>query len=230
MNINMDSISALVDYAPFLAITGSLCYPKKLRLNDTTIFYIAVIHNTFLIAFSGWTFVSLWNVIEKYGLVFKSGYYFQHKDFDRIMFYFYLSKYYEFFDTFLLYMKGKNPILLQKYHHIGAVLSWHFTYVNKIDCIWIPSFANSLIHTIMYSYYLGCLLKIKQVRFIKQYLTSMQLVQLVGTMTLCNYYYTPPNESMKNYSYIWFVNIYNTLLIFLFMDFYKKAYLVQKKT
>lgn len=52
--------------------------------------------------------------IDKYGVVFKPGYYFQYEDFDRIIFYFYLSKYYEFFDTFLLYMKGKDPIFFNR--------------------------------------------------------------------------------------------------------------------
>lgn len=58
----------------------------------------------------------------------------------------------------------------------------------------------------------------------------MQLVQLIGTMTMCNYYYTPPNESMKNYAYIWCVNVYNIMLIFLFVEFYTNEYLSQKKT
>jgi hypothetical protein len=59
-------------------------------------------------------------------------------------------------DTFLLYLHGKTPIFLQKYHHIGAVISWHLVYVYKVDAIWLPSLANSFVHTVMYSYYLGC--------------------------------------------------------------------------
>lgn len=201
-----------------------MSYPKHLRLNKNTLFYLGVIHNSALICFSSWTFYAICNIIYKYGLVFKSGYYFQYKDFDDIMLYFYLSKYYEFFDTFFLYLKGKNPIYLQKYHHIGAVLAWHLSYTNKVDCIWIPSIANSFVHAIMYTYYLGSMLKVKHVSYIKQHITNIQLTQLIGTMFLCNYYYTPPNESIKNYYVILFVNIYNSVLIMLFIDFYNKNY------
>lgn len=215
-------------YIPPLAIIGYICYPRKFRINESILYYLSVSHNTVLIVFSAWTFVSMYKILDKYGIVFQSNYYFQYEEFDKIMFFFYLSKYYEFLDTFLLYLKGKEPLLLQKYHHIGAVLAWYSAYVNKVDGIWIPSMANSFIHTIMYSYYLGCLLKIKQVRFIKQYLTTMQLLQLVGTMSLCNYYYTPPYESWKNYQVIWFVNFYNIGLIILFVDFYKKNYIAKQ--
>jgi len=220
----------IIEYAPYIAIIGYLSYPKSLRINEKLLYYISIIHNFNLIVFSAWTFVSMFNIMDKYGIVFKSNYYFQYKEFDTIMMYFYLSKYYEFFDTFLLYLKGKDPIFLQKYHHIGAVISWHYAYVNKLDSIWIPSFANSFVHTVMYTYYLGCLLKIKHVRFIKQYLTSMQLIQLASTMGLCNYYYTPPNETWKNYKVIWLVNCYNIGLIFLFLDFYKQNYIIRKKS
>jgi hypothetical protein len=77
--------------------------------------------------FSAWTFVSLCNILYEYGIVCQSDYYFQIEKFDRIIYLFYLSKYYEFFDTFLLYLNGKDPIFLQKYHHIGAVICWHIT-------------------------------------------------------------------------------------------------------
>jgi len=212
---------------PIVAIVAYICYPKGLRINENVLYCISVLHNTLLISFSAWVFISMCGVLDKYGIVFKSNHYFQFEEFDKIMYYFYLSKYYEFFDTFLLYLKGREPIFLQKYHHIGAVLAWHGAYVNKMDSIWIPSFANSFIHTIMYSYYLGCLLKIKQVRFIKKYLTSMQLMQLVGTMSLCNYYYTPPNDSWENYQVMCFINFYNIGLIVLFIDFFKRNYSVR---
>lgn len=216
-------------YVPIIAIIGYVCYPKGLRINETVLYYISVCHNTTLIAFSAWVFFSVYGILEKHGFVFKPNYYFQDAEFDRIMYYFYLSKYYEFFDTFLLYLKGREPIFLQKYHHVGAVLAWHLAYVNKLDSIWIPSVANAFVHMIMYSYYLGCLLKIRQVKFIKPYLTCLQLVQLVGTMSLSNFYYTPPNESWKNYQVIWFVNLYNIGLIALFFDFFKKNYVEKQE-
>ena len=216
-------------YFPLFAIYMYVNYPRELRMNSSILHKVAIAHNTALVVFSAWVFLSIFQIIYKHGIVFEKNYYFNLPEFEHVMFLFYLSKYYEFFDTFLVYLSGKDPIFLQKYHHIGAVVSWHITYIYKVDCIWIPSFANSFIHTIMYSYYLCCLLKIDQVRKIKKFLTSMQLVQLVGTMLLCNYYYLPPVETYRNYMIICIVNMYNTFLIWLFVKFYVKSYLYKKK-
>lgn len=209
---------------PIIAILAYLNYPQKLRINQYILYYFAFIHNTGLIVFSAWTFLSITAIIFKYGIVIESGFYFKIPEFDNVMFLFYLSKYYEFFDTFILYLLGRQPIFLQKYHHIGAVICWHLTYINKVDCIWIPSLANSFIHIIMYSYYLGSLLKIKRIRFIRQYLTTAQLIQLIGTMWASNYYYAYPVETLQNYKIMWVVNSYNIFLIGLFVSFYCKNY------
>lgn len=38
-------------------------------------------------------------------------------------YYFYLSKYYEIFDTIIILLKGRRSSLLQTYHHSGAILT-----------------------------------------------------------------------------------------------------------
>jgi len=107
---------------PLLAIVGYLAYPKQLRINPTLLYFLSVIHNGLLVVFSAWTFVSLSQILYNDGIVLQSNYYFQNPQFDTVIYWFYISKYYEFFDTFLLYLNGKSPIFLQKYHHIGAVV------------------------------------------------------------------------------------------------------------
>jgi len=210
---------------PLVAIAGYVAYPKNFRINPTLLHVLSVVHNAFLVAFSAWTFVSLAQVLYTDGIVFQSNYYFKNPQFETAIYYFYISKYYEFFDTFLLYLKGKSPIFLQKYHHIGAVICWHLTYVYKVDVIWIPSIANALVHTIMYSYYLGCLLKMNQVRFIKQYITSLQLAQLIIPNAFCLYLYAPPVESVFNYGIIIFFDAYVFVLILLFLRFFYLNYI-----
>jgi hypothetical protein len=212
---------------PILAISGYINYPKQITIDKEHLHTISILHNALLIIFSAWTCISLSKVIYTHGIVFKSNYYFSIPEFDNVLFYFYLSKYYEFIDTFLLYLQGKKPIFLQKYHHIGAAISWHLVYVYKVDAIWLPSLANSFVHTIMYSYYLGCLLKINQVRILKQYITSLQLIQLVGSMSVVVYYYIPPVEPVFNYMIILFVSSYNTFLIGLFCNFYYNNYMTK---
>jgi hypothetical protein len=213
---------------PLLGIVGYLCYPKNLRIDACALYYLSIIHNCILVLFSAWTFLSLSQIIYTNGVVFQSNFYFQNPNFDKIIYYFYLSKYYEFFDTFLLYLNGKTPIFLQKYHHIGAVICWHLAYVYKADGIWIASIANSFVHTIMYSYYFGCLMKIKQVRFIKQYITSLQLTQLFIPNFILLYFYKPPIETELNYNIIKIFVGYVSILILLFLQFYYKNYIKVK--
>ena len=205
-----------------------MAYPKQLRINPQLLHCCSIVHNGLLVAFSAYTFLSLSHILYTDGLVFQSDYYFQNPYFDKVIFWFYLSKYYEFFDTFLLYLNGKSPIFLQKYHHIGAVVVWHLHYVYKVDCIWIPSIANSFVHTIMYSYYLGCLLKINQVRFLKQYITSMQLTQLFIPNFICLYFYRPPIETPFKYGLIQLFVGYVAVLVVLFSQFYWNNYLKPK--
>jgi hypothetical protein len=211
---------------PITAIIGYVSYPKKLRIDPEILYLLSVIHNGALIAFSSWTFLSITHILYNKGIVFKSNYYFQNPEFDNVIFWFYLSKYYEFFDTFLLYLNGKSPIFLQKYHHIGAVLSWHLMYIYKVDMVWMASLFNSFVHTIMYSYYLGCLLKINQVRFIKQYITSLQLCQFF--LLYINFYcYRPPIETWFNYYIIIFFATYGIGIIGLFGKFYYNSYILK---
>jgi hypothetical protein len=213
---------------PIVAIAGYLSYPKQLRINPTALYILSVVHNGLLVVFSAWTFVSLSQILYNDGIVFQSNYYFQNQQFDRIIYFFYMSKYYEFFDTFLLYLNGKSPIFLQKYHHIGAVICWHLMYFYKVDCIWIPSIANSFVHTIMYSYYLGCLLKVKQVRFIKKYITSLQLIQLFFPNFIGMYFYAPPVETVFKYNLMKLFFGYVAILIVLFSRFFYTNYIKPK--
>ena len=73
---------------PFIGTVGYFYYPKQYRINKKLLYYISIFHNLFLIAFSGWTFYSLINILFEYGFVFKTEYYFSNENFDRIIYYF----------------------------------------------------------------------------------------------------------------------------------------------
>ena len=221
----------LIQYhaAPVLGIIAYFNYPKELQMSESFIFMFSIFHNLIMILFSAWTFINLSYVLYEKGIVFDNNYYFSDSHFTTIIYYFYISKYYEFFDTFLLYLKNKEPIFLQKFHHTGAVICWHLGYTYNVDAMWIPTIANSLVHTIMYSYYLGSVLKISQIRFIKQYITSMQLIQLIIPNILTTYYYYPPIESNWNYNIILVFITYVYILIGLFIQFYYNNYIKKIK-
>ncbi len=123
-----------------------------------------------------------------------------------------------------MYLNGKSPIFLQKFHHVGAVICWHLHYTYKVDCVWIPSLANAFVHTVMYAYYLGCLLKVNRVRFIKKYITSLQLLQLVVPNFICLYYYAPPVETTFRYQLIIVFVSYVSVLVVLFSSFFYVNY------
>eukprot|EP01084_Bolivina_argentea_P025917 48186_1 len=69
------------------------------------------------------------------------------------IFLFYLSKYYEFIDTFIVIARGRRPIFLQTFHHCGAVLGMWGIMVTSSTGGYIFMVENSFIHTIMYFYY-----------------------------------------------------------------------------
>lgn len=210
---------------PIVGIFLYAVYPKSFRLSEFYLKTFSIIHNFLLVLFSAWTFMSLCYVFYSNDVLISTAHYFQDPFFDKVIFLFYVSKYYEFFDTFLLYMNGKNPIFLQKYHHIGAVIVWHLCYVYKVDAVFISSFVNSFVHTIMYSYYLGCLLKIPGVRIIKQFITTLQLVQLCVPSCVALWLYYPPADTTFNYGIILFFVGYVSVLVGLFGQFYFANYI-----
>lgn len=97
---------------------------------------------------------------------------------------FYLSKFYEVFDTFIILAKGKPSSTLQTYHHAGAMLSMWAGIRYMSSPIWLFVLFNSFIHSLMYVYYTLTALSIKVPTPIKRTLTTMQITQfLVGGLS-----------------------------------------------
>ncbi|RMZ83821.1 hypothetical protein DV737_g1419, partial [Chaetothyriales sp. CBS 132003] len=92
---------------------------------------------------------------------------------------FYISKFYEVIDTFIILAKGKKSSLLQTYHHAGAMLCMWAGIRYMSSPIWMFVTVNSGIHAIMYTFYLCTALGIKINKRIKQTLTTMQITQFV---------------------------------------------------
>lgn len=187
--------------------------------------YFSICHNLCVQLFSLYTFVSLLNVFITNPIYAKSQYYFSMPGVDNVLFWFYISKYYEFIDTFILYAKKREPIFLQKFHHTGASILWHLGYVYKLDAIYFASLLNSGVHSIMYLYYLCCMFpsirnKIQQY---KMYITTVQIAQLAyGGVAIPWYYYNIENNINKNIIIIF--DIYIGVLVYLFCKFMATSY------
>ncbi|CCU80438.1 fatty acid elongase [Blumeria hordei DH14] len=92
---------------------------------------------------------------------------------------FYLSKFYEVLDTFIIIVKGKQSGTLQTYHHAGAMFSMWAGIRYMSPPIWMFVFVNSAIHTIMYTYFTITGIGIKVPRVLKQGITTLQITQFV---------------------------------------------------
>jgi hypothetical protein len=191
---------------------------KQLISNPNGLHYFSILHNCTLTAFSSYTFVSLCKVLLFQGIHAGHNIYMSQPYIKSLIFWFYISKYYEYFDTFLLYLKGRNPIFLQKFHHIGAVICWHVCYKNDVDFILFGTLFNSCVHSIMYFYYLMTLFKIN-IRGIRIFITTGQILQLSVGGFCGLYFFYPPVETVKNYNLIIFFNIYIACLLYLFGEF-----------
>lgn len=62
---------------------------------------------------------------------------------------FYLSKFYEILDTFIILAKGKYSSTLQTYHHAGAMMCMWAGIRYMSAPIWVFAFVNSFIHALM---------------------------------------------------------------------------------
>jgi hypothetical protein len=159
------------------------------------------------------------------GVSLESGFYFNQPSMRWILFLFYLSKYYEYVDTMILYAKHKQPIFLQKFHHIGATIVWHLGFVYEFEGVYFASLINSGIHTVMYGYYFLSLFKDirPMINKYKVYITSAQVAQLAfGFVALPWFYYS--KESLVNQRIILDFDLYIVCLIWLFLQFMIKNY------
>lgn len=66
---------------------------------------------------------------------------------------FYVSKYYEFLDTWILVLKGKSASFLQVYHHAGIVICMYIGVASQSAWLLFVVLLNSVIHTLMYTYF-----------------------------------------------------------------------------
>ncbi|KAJ9154956.1 Elongation of fatty acids protein [Pleurostoma richardsiae] len=94
---------------------------------------------------------------------------------------FYLSKFYEVLDTFIILAKGKLSSTLQTYHHAGAMMCMWAGMRYMSAPIWMFAFVNAGIHAMMYTYYTLTAFNIRVPMVVKRTLTTLQITQfLVG--------------------------------------------------
>ena len=213
---------------------------------------LTIVHSLLLAVYSGWTFYNTFSIVsEVHGVYAAAGnswygaFSLMCCDGDGLLWnkfnmgswiwHFYISKYYEFVDTWIILLKGSKPMILQTYHHAGVVLiMWSICVSQNSTCGLILTVLNSGIHTIMYTYYTLTALKIRlpmQV-IIKQFITSSQITQfLVGIGSSAPTYFIQGCHSEASTMSQAVLHIYTVILIGLFASFAHEEYVVkQRKT
>ena len=191
---------------------------------------LAFIHNILLCLFSFATAVHVWpltfaqfrdhgvvttycsNVLWKNGL----GYW---------GFLFYVSKYWELFDTFLLLVKRRRPSYLQVYHHAMTIVCAYLLQASHATVTFLFVGLNSAVHTLMYAYYASTLLGFKFGA--KSVITVLQLAQFVtGIAAAIPMFFMQNGRCANNAQKLAVVAIisHGAYLIKLFLEFYRATY------
>lgn len=133
---------------------------------------------------------------------------------------FYISKFYEFFDTWIVLLKGRTPIFLQTYHHAGIVfLMWMFVVTANSSAL-IVIVLNAFIHTLMYSYY--TLSAFGYSSPLKAYLTQAQMIQFLVGIACTVQFHSCANPAQSLTTGL--LQLYAVVLIYLFYNFYVGNY------
>ena len=143
-----------------------------------------------------------------------------------VVYYFYVSKYVEFLDTYFLILCGRPVIWLQYLHHIGAPLDMGLLYHWKVEGAWIFVAFNGVIHTFMYYYY-ACSIMKWEFPLPKQLITWLQMIQFISGLGVYALYYFVDgywNQDEKRFA-LQFTYAYVLMNLFMFINFFRQTYL-----
>lgn len=227
---------------PLLAVTAYWFLSSPIFAGIRTMFgvqpkgaalqWLVIVHSAVLAVYSGWTCYYSWKIVIPH--MMKHGVYTTFCDVDGSVWHagglgfwithFYLSKFYEFIDTWIIMLKGREPIFLQTYHHAGIVIfMWSFVITNN-TCGGIAVIClNSFIHTLMYTYYTLAAFGYKSP--LKNYLTQAQIIQfLIGIGLTVPAHFMPGCLSEAQSASNAGIQVYAVVLILLFAQFYAANY------
>lgn len=231
---------------PFLSVLLYLLFSKLIFQNIKNIFQlqpkgfiiqsITIIHSILLAVYSGWTWYNTWKIFIPY--IIQNGFFTTFCDINNELWinqnvnywmtHFYISKIYEFIDTWIILLKGREPMFLQVYHHAGVVIAMWGLVMTQCTGGSILILLNSFIHTLMYTYYTFAALGYHTP--LKHYLTEMQLLQfVVGILSTGLLYFKANCLNEGQVIALAFVQIYAVGLIYLFTQFYIQSYLKKKE-
>jgi hypothetical protein len=193
-----------------------------------------IFHNAGLATFSAVcahnTWIITWRHFRSHGFfaIFcdLDGTFWNEGNFGAWAYIFYLSKYYEFVDTWILILKGKDASFLQVYHHTGIAFIMWCAVASQSSWLLFVVLLNSVIHALMYSYF--CIKSISPKAEIKaaKYLTMAQIGQFLTGIacTLPIFFLGDTCDTQSSRFALACLHIYGFGLIALFVTFAQKKY------
>lgn len=142
---------------------------------------------------------------------------------------FYLSKFYELLDTFVMVLKRRQLTFLHVFHHAIVVIMSFFwlQYAQSLQIIALLT--NTSVHMLMYSYYLLCSLGVKP--FWKKLVTNCQIVQFMFSfaVSVVMLYLHFSGDGCEGFGAWTFNAFFNASLLVLFVNFHRKQYRARRK-
>lgn len=173
-----------------------------------------------------------------YGIMPCNGYSQSNPPVANLLWLFYVSKVWDFWDTVFIVLgkKWRQLSFLHVYHHTTIFLFyWLNSHVNYDGDIFLTIVLNGFIHTVMYTYYFICM-HTKDPKtgkslpiWWKSSLTMMQMIQFITMMSQGSYLLATqcPTTSLRVVmTYV----VYILSLFFLFAQFYVQSYTKPKSS
>lgn len=142
-----------------------------------------------------------------------------------VLWIFYVSKVFDFMDTFFIVMrrKWKQLIFLHLYHHSSIFLMYWLNVNAGYDGdIYFTIILNSFIHFVMYSYYEATTFNITVPKMLKKLVTNMQRIQFLMMNTQAIYILVMGCAYPRKITCIYLVYIIS--LFYLFTQFSNREY------
>ncbi|XP_043289108.1 elongation of very long chain fatty acids protein [Venturia canescens] len=224
-------IAILAVYLTFVLKIGPQYMEKKppFELKKTLVWY-----NAIQVLFSIWlTILALKTQFYKHVLMgtCSSGNASVQSGLSTAAWWYFFAKIIELLDTifFVLRKKQNQVSFLHVYHHtVTALYSWAYLKFLPGEQGLLVGFLNSLVHIFMYTYYMIAAMgpQYKKYLWWKKYMTIIQLIQF-GLMLAYLMMILAMDCSMpKILTYFFTMNV--TIFLYLFSNFYRKAYKKKK--
>ncbi|KAK4875913.1 hypothetical protein RN001_012335 [Aquatica leii] len=226
-------VAILIFYLYFVLKLGPQLMEKRKAFNLT---YVLIAYNAYQVIFSSWLCAQVLREGSAFDIIF------QHCNaaitnthirtaLANGAWWYFFSKVVELLDTvfFVLRKKQSQVTFLHVYHHTNTMFfSWVYLKFLPGSQGIIIGFLNSAVHVVMYFYYLISSLGPKYQKYLwwKKYMTWIQLTQFCLMLLYLITVFAMDCKMPKALTFFFAGNV--IIFLYLFADFYKKAYKKRK--